>query len=190
MKSLDGDRHLRATLVAPRGAILARSTPLESDDPAPDWFYNLLVRPPGVVRVPVPMSSGRAGAIQLETDSRNEIGEAWDDATLTFTILVLFCSMSALLVHWIVGRALKPLNSIILAFQRVGGGDYGVKALESVPRELAQDLRRQQSLSVYVDGVRVNEAFGDTVSSERLGVVREPVLPPPGDSDKQWRRQR
>jgi two-component system, NarL family, sensor histidine kinase UhpB len=138
VKSLDGDRHLRATLVAPHGAILARSAPLESDDPAPEWFYDLLVRPPGVIRVPVPMSSGRAGAIQLETDSRNEIGEAWDDATLTFTILVLFCSMSAMLVHWIVGRALKPLNSIILAFQRVGGGDYGAKALESGPRELAQ----------------------------------------------------
>jgi len=138
VKSLDGDRHLRATLIAPHGAVLARSTPLPSDDPAPAWFYAMLAHAPGVSRIPVSMSSGRSGMILLETDSRNEIGEAWSDATLTFVILALFCGLSALLVYWIVGRALTPLNAVVMAFQRVGQGDYAPQAPHGGPSELVQ----------------------------------------------------
>jgi two-component system sensor histidine kinase UhpB len=129
---------LRATLVAPHGAILARSAPLAASDPAPRWFYQILVHEPGIVRIGVPTSSGQSGVIMLETDSRNEIAEAWSDATLTFTILALFCGSSALLVYWIVGRALKPLNMLVQGFQRVGRGDYAPQAPAGGPTELAQ----------------------------------------------------
>jgi two-component system, NarL family, sensor histidine kinase UhpB len=100
-----------ARLLAPHGAVLARSTPLPSTEPPPEWFYRMLVHDPKVSRIRVPMSSGRLGVILLETDSRNEIAEAWSDATLTFSILALFCCSSALLVYWIVAHALKPRKS-------------------------------------------------------------------------------
>lgn len=138
VKSLDGDRHLRVLLLAPHGAVLAQSMPMPPEDPAPDWFYRMLVRAPGVGRVTVPLSSSRSGTIVIQTDSHNEIGEAWSDATLTFTILGLFCSLNALLVSWILGRALQPLNKIIAAFRRVGGGDYAAQAPEMGPREFMQ----------------------------------------------------
>ena len=138
VKSLDGDRHLRATLLAPDGTVSARSTPLPSSDPAPGWFFGMLAHDPAVSRVPGPMSSGRSGVILLETDSRNEIAEAWSDAILTFGILTLFCCSSALLVYWVLGRALRPLSAVVLAFQRVGEGDYTPQAPAGGPRELVQ----------------------------------------------------
>lgn len=138
VKSLDGDRHLRATLIAPHGAVLARSTPLRSSEPAPEWFYRLLAHNPTASRITVPMSSGRLGTLLLETDSRNEIAEAWSDAILTFAILALFCGSSVLLVYWIVGRALKPLGTVVSALQRVGQGDYTPQPLAAGPRELTQ----------------------------------------------------
>jgi two-component system sensor histidine kinase UhpB len=178
VKSLDGDRHLRATLMAPHGAVLSRSTPLQSDDPAPEWFYRMLVHEPGVSRVPVRIGPDRFGVILLETDSRNEIGEAWSDAVLTLTILVLFCFLSALLVYWVVGRSLKPLNAIVQAFQRVGSGDYAPQAPEGGPRELAQLSRgfnqmvtRLAQMSQRKD--RLEEQLVEVQEEERAELARD-----------------
>ncbi|HUI59334.1 MAG TPA: HAMP domain-containing protein, partial [Steroidobacteraceae bacterium] len=62
--------------------------------------------------------------LTLETDSHNEISEVWSDVILTLTVLSLFCMLNALLVFWITGRALRPLNDVIRAFDRIGAGDY------------------------------------------------------------------
>jgi hypothetical protein len=51
---LDGDRHVRAMLVAPACTVIARSTPSASGDAAPAWFYRMLVRPPEVAGVDLP----------------------------------------------------------------------------------------------------------------------------------------
>ncbi len=108
VRSLDGDRHLRATLIMSDGAISTRSTPLPSAEPAPVWFYETLARPPDRSQITMPPNPGGFRAVLLETDSRNEIGEVWSDLTLTLTILVLFCCLNALLVYWTIGRACRP----------------------------------------------------------------------------------
>jgi two-component system, NarL family, sensor histidine kinase UhpB len=137
----DGDRHLRATLVDPSGRVLYRSTPLKPSDPAPDWFYRLLARRPMSVPIDLPAPFDRIGTVVLEADAHNEISEVWDDALLTLVILVLFCGMNAVLLYWITGRALRPLETVSKAFDRLGAGDYGLRIPELGPREFAQVSR-------------------------------------------------
>jgi two-component system sensor histidine kinase UhpB len=138
---LDGDRHLRGMLVGPDGALLARSTPLVSGEPAPAWFYGMLARAPEVARIDLPPAFSRYGSIVLETDSHNEIGEVWSDVILTLAVLTMFCVLSAVLVFWTTGRTLRPLGEISAAFSQVGEGDYGLRLPEHGPRDLAEVWR-------------------------------------------------
>jgi two-component system, NarL family, sensor histidine kinase UhpB len=138
---LDGDRHLRAMLIAPDGSLVAHSTPSAPSDPAPGWFYSLFVRAPHIARINLAAPFNRYGTIVLETDSHNEISEVWSDVVLTLAVLSMFCLLSAALVFWTTGRALRPLGEITSAFARIGDGDYALRLPELGPRELAQ-LRR------------------------------------------------
>ncbi len=138
---LDGDRHLRAMLIGSDGTRIARSTPSSPSDPAPGWFYSLFARAPEVARIHLPAPFNRYGTIVLETDSHNEIGEVWSDVILTLAVLAMFCVLSAVLVFWTTGRALRPLGEITSAFARIGDGDYALRLPERGPLELAQ-LRR------------------------------------------------
>lgn len=178
MRSLDGDRHLRATLLAEHGEVLARSSPLPAGEPAPEWFYRLLLRPPAVSRISVPLGGGAPGSIVLETDAHNEISEAWSDAILTFGILVLFCCLNSVSVYWIVGYALKPLNALVTAFRRVGAGDYDLQALERGPRELAQLSRRFNEMVLRLAEMsqrkeRLEQQLVEVQEEERAEVARE-----------------
>jgi two-component system sensor histidine kinase UhpB len=130
---LDGDRHLRATLIGTDGSILARSTPLRPDGSTPQWFFDLLRAPSQTARTQLP-----SGALLLESDPRNEIGEVWSDAMLTLTVLASFCSLIAILVFWSTGAALSPLRETLHAFGRIGIGDYSLRLPDRGPWELRQ----------------------------------------------------
>jgi two-component system, NarL family, sensor histidine kinase UhpB len=134
----NGDRHLRASLVDNTGATVATSSPLVPSESVPRWFYRVLARPSMIVRADLPASSNAYRAIVLEVDPRNEIGEAWSDIVLSLAVLATFCSLVLLLVHWTIGRALRPLSDLSAAFSRIGDGDYAAQIIERGPLELAR----------------------------------------------------
>ena len=138
---LDGDRHLRGTLIAPDGVVLARSSPLQPSEPAPHWFYAMLAPRSEMTRITLPSPFGPVGVIVLETDSHNEISEVWSDVLITLTVLALFCFLNAALVFWATGRALRPLSDVNAAFARIGAGDYSLRLRDRGPLELKQVSR-------------------------------------------------
>jgi two-component system sensor histidine kinase UhpB len=137
----DGDRHLRASLVNGEDRVVYRSTPQPPSAPAPDWFYRLLAARSVSSHIDLPAPFARFGTILLQADSRNEISEVWGDVTLTLSILGIFCGLNAVLVYWVTGRALRPLDAISAAFNGIGAGHYGSRVKEHGPRELAQLCR-------------------------------------------------
>jgi two-component system sensor histidine kinase UhpB len=137
----DGDRHLQASLIGLDNRVLYRSSPLPPSDPAPDWFYRLLAARSVTSLIYLPTPFARFGTILLETDSRNEISEVWGSVMLTLAILVIFCVLNAVLVYWVTGRALRPLDAVSAAFNAMGTGNYGLRVKEQGPRELAQLCR-------------------------------------------------
>jgi two-component system sensor histidine kinase UhpB len=134
---LDGSRHLQATLLDARGAVRARSQPLQPGEPAPAWFYKLLAYRERQLRLP----AGPDGAILLRTDAHNEIGEVWSSALLMFGTLFAVCCLNAVLVSWLAGSALGPLTQVLAACARIGRGDYGLSIAERGARELVELVR-------------------------------------------------
>lgn len=116
----DGDRHLRAFLVEPGGAIPAVSKLSHPENPAPEWLRRLLAREPLTVTVPLPSIFANYGAIRLETDSRNEISEVWEDVQLYLAILGIFCLSSLLVTLTVLARGLAPLRRLTAAFEAIG----------------------------------------------------------------------
>jgi two-component system, NarL family, sensor histidine kinase UhpB len=134
----NGDRHLRVSLVDSTGATVAASSPLVPRESPPRWFFRLIASPSLVVRADLPDSSNAYRAILLETDPHNEIGEAWSDIVLSLAVLATFCGLVLLLVYWTIGRALRPLRDLSVAFSRIGAGDYAAHITERGPLELAR----------------------------------------------------
>jgi two-component system, NarL family, sensor histidine kinase UhpB len=175
---LDGDRHLRATLVAANGTMLARSVPLEPSDPAPQWFYNMLASKPVITRIVLPSPFGPIGVIVLETDSHNEISEVWSDVLVTLTVLALFCVLNAVLVYWTIGRALRPLNDVIAAFGRIGEGDYAPQVPERGPLELRQLSRGFNQMAAHLGDMemrkhRLEEQLVEVQEEERAELAQD-----------------
>jgi two-component system sensor histidine kinase UhpB len=174
----DGDRHLQASLVGLNDRIIYRSTPQPPTDPAPDWFYRLLAARSVSSRIELPAPFARFGTILLQADSRNEISEVWGDVTLTLSILVIFCGLNAVLVYWVTGRALRPLDSISAAFNGIGAGDYGLRVKEDGPRELAQvcrgfNLMAEQLAEVQDRKHRLEHQLAAVQEEERSELARD-----------------
>jgi len=131
----DGDRHLRAFLIEPGGAIPAVSKLAPAETPAPDWLLELLARDPLTATVPLPSIFSNHGAIRLETDSRNEISEVWQDIQLYFAILGIFCLSSLLVTLAILSRGLAPLRRLTAAFEVIGS-EQEVPDVPEGPQEL------------------------------------------------------
>ncbi|VFU08523.1 Histidine kinase (fragment) [Methylocella tundrae] len=132
-----GDRHLRATLRASDGRILAQSKLLRPEDPAPDWFYRLVAAaPPLQADLDLPAAFRSVGTVALESDAHNEVAEAWSDLRLLLTIMVVFFSMVLGLVFWTIRGALQPLRVVCSALLGIGEGDYKTRIRPMPYREL------------------------------------------------------
>jgi len=137
----DGDRHLLASLVSEEGTLLARSTPLEPDDPAPEWFLRLVGGQPITVYPDLPPSVAGNNRIVLQSSPINEVAEVWSDAKLNVATLIVFCVVLIMLAYWTLLHALRPIENVCTALARVGRGDYSARLKRPVPLEL-EPLRK------------------------------------------------
>src|SRR3984885_6648477 len=73
--TFNGDRHVRATLLAAHDDSTARSTLSTSSSPTPDWFYDLLGVRPTSSLVAIPGGLAAEQTVALATDPHNEVSE-------------------------------------------------------------------------------------------------------------------
>jgi two-component system sensor histidine kinase UhpB len=134
----DGDRHLQVSWIDGAGRTIASSKLAPPPEPVPDWLYRLLAGEPNIVQLSMPPSLQGKGSVELATDPRNEIGEAWEDVRLILAILGIFCGLALSLTFVAIGYALRPLQRLSAAFTRVGSGDYTQHVAENGPLELSR----------------------------------------------------
>ena len=80
---------------------------------APEWFA-ALVRPPiGDFRLNLP-----GGTIVVTPDASRSIVDAWDDFKEFGGLLLTFFILLNVLVFWLLGRAMRPLQSILMIINR------------------------------------------------------------------------
>lgn len=176
--TFNGNRHVRASLVDAHDAVLATSTLLAPADPVPAWFRGLIDRTPAARRLPVPWPDTDASAVVLQTDPVNEIGEVWGSARDGVLILGGFAVLSALVIGVVVGRALRPLDTLATAFARIGQGDYHGRVAETGPVELARlaagfNRMTEQLAAAAAQNQRLNERLLCLQAEERADLARD-----------------
>jgi two-component system sensor histidine kinase UhpB len=175
--AFDGDRHLRVTLIGAKGEIVARSSLSNPAIAAPRWFAQLLGRDAPSRDLALPPDLG-PGAIRLETDPRNEIGEVWSGLDDMVVTILLFAALILALAFWILRRALRPLEQLSLAFVDVGPGVSSIRLEERGPAELE---RLTRGFNAMVDRLarsenrnrRLNEQLATIQDEERAELARD-----------------
>lgn len=178
VRVFDGNRHVRATLVEPEPIGARISSIVAPAEDLPDWFYALMARPSEVMRIELPGELQRFGTLELEADQRGEVGEVWEDFLLRLTVLSVFCGLVATLVYVTVGRALEPLPKLSAAYERLGGGDYGVRVAETGPTELAKLCTGFNEMAARLGHMqdanrRLNDQLAVVQEEERADLARD-----------------
>jgi two-component system, NarL family, sensor histidine kinase UhpB len=178
VSTFNGNRHVRATLLDGRDQPLAASTLFVPTQQVPVWFRRLIGREPGAVRLPVSPADAGGGAIVLQADPINEIGEVWAESRDAVLVFAGFALLSALLICAVIGRALRPLEDLSSAFKQIGKGDYHRKVPEHGPPELTHlasgfNLMTRRLATAAAQNRRLNERLLTLQAEERADLARD-----------------
>lgn len=176
--SFNGDRHVFARLVNADGTVADISHLMPSPDPPPVWLLDLFGAQSYTRSYRLPGDAGKLGEIQLTSDPHNEAGEVWEDLKLKLLIISTFCGVVLALIYVSLGRALRPLENLSTALERIGQGDYTAKVSESGPADLRHIYR---AFNQMVDELRTaaqhNRRLGEQLSTvqeeERSEIARD-----------------
>jgi len=176
--SFNGNRHLNVALAGDAAAI---ASPAKEDSPfgdAPAWFARLIGVAPTDERIVIAIAGHRGGTIAIETDPHNEILEVWNEFCESLIVLALFCGQTILLIYLFTGRALRPLDRMAAALEKVGEGDYDTRIIDSMAPELSRLRdsfnRMAQQLAAMDQGNRdLNEQLQTLQAQERRDLARD-----------------
>lgn len=134
----NGDRHLRAFVVKPDGALSYESELSPPEEAPPHWLEWLIGFQDLKIKVPLPDAFSDLGDLYLETDARNETSELWDDIQNFLSILAVFCVTGAAATVLTLRRAFQPLGAVARAFEAIGSGDYQPRMALTGAREFVE----------------------------------------------------
>jgi PAS domain S-box-containing protein len=89
---------------------------------APDWFAELVRPKISELRLNIP-----GGTIVIRPDSSRSVLDAWDDLRNFLWLFVVFLVLLNVLVFWLMGRALRPVNTILSGLSRMETGHLDVR---------------------------------------------------------------
>jgi two-component system, NarL family, sensor histidine kinase UhpB len=176
--SFKGNRHLRVSVT---GGATASTAPISDRllfSGVPAWFVRLVGVEPKTDQVPVTVDGRPYGTVVIETDPHNEILEVWNDVNESFAVLALFCGLTILLIYLFTGRALRPLDRLAFALERVGQGDYGTRISDRLTPELARlrdsfNRMAERLAAIDSDNRRLNNQLLTLQEEERSAIARD-----------------
>lgn len=176
--TFNGNRHVRASLLAADGRARLVSQTRVSDRPAPAWFGRLLGRPPAPVEIAVPGKAAGYKAIVLSPTGEIDIGAAWREFVGIVAVLSGSAAVGLFLVYLVISAAFRPLRALASQFSRVGAGDYSGRVAEKGPSELL-GLQRgfNRMTSELAATTERNRLLGDQLltiqEEERADIARD-----------------
>ena len=160
LESLGHVRNIDIALYDSRGNQLYVSPPstYRLDQEPPGWFTKLVVpeREVAIRRI-------RFGQLTVTSNPIGAIREAWIGVRNLFLIWLGFFLLLNGVVYWVLGRALKPVNSILRAINRMEHGDLAVRL---PPFNLPEFSRIGQSFNTMAASLEAS-----TEESRRLALV-------------------
>src|SRR5579862_6839764 len=169
----DGNRHLQAWLITAQGEVMATSRPAPADPP-PDWFYYLLRQDVPAVRIAAPAG----GMIELWPIYANDMRAVWDEFLALVLVLALASIGGGAVVFVVVGRALRPLQTVGEVLPRIGRGDYAARAPLEGPPELVRLGRGVNEMAAHLAAMRdrnrsLEEQMLTLQDEERADIARD-----------------
>jgi two-component system sensor histidine kinase UhpB len=176
--TFNGNRHVRAAWVDAQDQPLVVSELFVPTQNVPGWFRVLIGDEPGVLSLPVPPPINEGGAIVLRTDPINEIGEVWAQSRDTVLVLAAFAVLSAALTCAVIGQALRPLETLANAFDRIGKGNYDERVGEYGPPEITRltrgfNVMMQRLATIAAQNRRLHERLLTLQAEERADLARD-----------------
>lgn len=174
----DGDRHLRALLVNDAGQVAIASKLATPEEDVPSWFMALFGGSTRNVHLKLPPAFEGLGNFVLQTDSRNEVAELWNEVIVTLGLLVTFCALALVVVYFTLARALQPLGRLSLALSKVGSTASVEHVDEVGPSELAAVYTGFNRMVDRLNQVeqqnrRLNEQLATVQEEERADIARD-----------------
>jgi len=120
---------------------------------APEWFAALVRPPVREVRLTLP-----GGTIVITPDASRSILDAWDDLKEFGSLLLLFFVLLNVLVFWLLGRAMRPLKSILIGLHEMEQGRFSARL---------PDYRLPEFASISHTFNRMAQALEDSIAENR-----------------------
>lgn len=123
---MDRIRHLRISVTSNHAGPVLQSIHHKelAASSVPDWFRWAIAAEPLVVVREVKPGTENPLFIHIESYAEDEIREAWDEAQGFFVLQGLLLLGIYLSVHFIAGRALRPVGRILRGLSAMEEGDY------------------------------------------------------------------
>ena len=117
---------------------------------APDWYSRIVS--PSVKTREIQLAHGR---LLVRADPSRAVLDGWDDFVPMLITLFTGVSVVILLIYWLLGRALQPIQQVVHGLQEVGRGDYDIRL---------PDMRGQEAQMM-------GHAFNSMASSLQEGIA-------------------
>jgi two-component system sensor histidine kinase UhpB len=176
--TFNGNRHVRAILLDARNQPVSASSLFVPAQRVPGWVRHLIAGEPGEIHLAVPQGDDGIAAIVLRADPDNEIGEVWAGSRDAVLVLAGFAFLSASLICAVIGRALRPLELLSAAFQKIGEGDYHGRVAEKGPPELVRlacgfNLMAERLAAAAAQNHSLNQRLMTLQAEERADLARD-----------------
>lgn len=89
---------------------------------APEWFVRLVRPELAVINLPV-----SRGNLTVTVDPSRSVLDAWDDLGSLVAVIAVFLVAVNVLVFFLLGRSLQPVEAILAGLQRMARGDLGAR---------------------------------------------------------------
>ncbi|MBI1394823.1 MAG: PAS domain S-box protein [Betaproteobacteria bacterium] len=99
---------------------------------APEWFARLVKPDLPVINLPV-----HGGNITVRVDSSRSVLDAWDDLKNLLALILAFLVAVNVLVFFLVGRSLRPVQTVLTGLRRMERGELHVRLPELPTPEFA-----------------------------------------------------
>jgi two-component system sensor histidine kinase UhpB len=136
LRSLSDIRHVDIRFYDSQGRLLDSNEDVPGRRPtAPRWFtalVHLTLLPADSQTRTVSFNGAVVGRLVMAADPTYEIEETWSTSRGLLALLLLFFVMVNVVVWWAVSRALRPIDEVVRALERVRAGDLAVR-LEEFP---------------------------------------------------------
>lgn len=162
LQSLGHVRSNEISLYDIRGQLIYKSPPsrYRADVTPPEWFSHMVMPTEELVNRRI-----RYGTLEVKSQPGGAIREAWTRLSDLLWVGLGFFIVLNLVVYWMLGRWLRPLNAVMGAISRVEQGDYTTRLTEFRLPEFSRIARNFNQMSMTLQA--------STEENRRLALIAD-----------------